>query len=307
MGNLRRKYQTFLLRNRNKGIQNLMLYVGIGNIIVYLFSIFNEANLLYQILRFDAVKILYHGEIWRIFSYIFTFAFEYSGSALSILLLLLSSYFYHWLGKTLENAWGTLRLNIYYFRGLILTSLLALLCSVFFELNWAIYVTPYYLNLSLFLAVATLAPNNSVLLFMIFPIKMRWLAILDIGLIFYDLFRYIQFIPAPTWQILIIFGLAPAISLLNYVFSHGKYALTLFGIQPGQRKSKQQFRQKTQPNPDWARNYRNAAGERPYRHKCTVCGRTDTSCPGLEFRYCSRCKGYFCYCIDHINNHTHVE
>ena len=43
-----------------------------------------------------------------------------------------------------------------------------------------------------------------------------------------------------------------------------------------------------------------------YRHKCAVCGRTDTDNPGLEFRYCSKCDGYYCYCMDHINNHVHV-
>ena len=21
----------------------------------------------------------------------------------------------------------------------------------------------------------------------------------------------------------------------------------------------------------------------------------------------SRCKGYYCYCADHINNHTHIQ
>lgn len=68
MGKLRKKYQTFLFRNRNKGIENLMRYVGIGNVIVYLFSIFNEANTLYQVLRFDAARTLELGEIWRIFS-----------------------------------------------------------------------------------------------------------------------------------------------------------------------------------------------------------------------------------------------
>jgi hypothetical protein len=44
----------------------------------------------------------------------------------------------------------------------------------------------------------------------------------------------------------------------------------------------------------------------PYTPCCTVCGRTDISDPDLEFRYCSRCKGYHCYCIDHINNHPHM-
>ena len=42
-----------------------------------------------------------------------------------------------------------------------------------------------------------------------------------------------------------------------------------------------------------------------YNHRCTVCGRTDVTNPELEFRYCSKCKGYYCYCQDHINNHVH--
>ena len=36
-------------------------------------------------------------------------------------------------------------------------------------------------------------------------------------------------------------------------------------------------------------------------------GRTDTEYPNLEFRYCSKCNGYYCYCIDHINNHVHIQ
>ena len=27
--------------------------------------------------------------------------------------------------------------------------------------------------------------------------------------------------------------------------------------------------------------------------------------PDLEFRYCSKCAGYHCYCQDHIFNHVH--
>ena len=48
------------------------------------------------------------------------------------------------------------------------------------------------------------------------------------------------------------------------------------------------------------------AEQKNYTHKCTVCGRTDTDYPDLEFRYCSKCNGYYCYCIDHINNHVHI-
>ena len=52
-------------------------------------------------------------------------------------------------------------------------------------------------------------------------------------------------------------------------------------------------------------NIRREQAEKPYRFKCAVCGRTDTDHPELEFRYCSRCAGYHCFCQEHINNHIH--
>ena len=44
-----------------------------------------------------------------------------------------------------------------------------------------------------------------------------------------------------------------------------------------------------------------------YLHKCAVCGKTDLTDPQMEFRYCSRCNGYYCYCSDHINSHVHIQ
>ena len=44
-----------------------------------------------------------------------------------------------------------------------------------------------------------------------------------------------------------------------------------------------------------------------YLHKCAVCGITDADDSNMEFRYCSKCNGYYCYCSKHINNHTHVQ
>ncbi|MUU10198.1 MAG: hypothetical protein EP146_01495 [Oscillibacter sp.] len=50
---------------------------------------------------------------------------------------------------------------------------------------------------------------------------------------------------------------------------------------------------------------RKKAQQQGYRHKCEVCGRTDTDFPDLQFRYCSKCAGYHCFCEDHIFN-THI-
>ena len=55
------------------------------------------------------------------------------------------------------------------------------------------------------------------------------------------------------------------------------------------------------------RQQRKKEAQQGYRHKCSVCGRTDTDCPDLEFRYCSRCAGYHCFCVDHIFNHEHFK
>ena len=44
-----------------------------------------------------------------------------------------------------------------------------------------------------------------------------------------------------------------------------------------------------------------------YIHKCAVCGKTDTDYPDEEFRYCSKCNGYYCYCSEHIHNHVHIQ
>ena len=54
-----------------------------------------------------------------------------------------------------------------------------------------------------------------------------------------------------------------------------------------------------------ARKAKAQTEDKPYTRKCAVCGRTDTDYPGLEFRYCSKCAGYHCFCEDHINNHIH--
>ena len=48
-----------------------------------------------------------------------------------------------------------------------------------------------------------------------------------------------------------------------------------------------------------------ATPKAPYTHRCTICGRTDVTNPELEFRYCSKCQGYHCFCSDHIFNHVH--
>ena len=112
------------------------------------------------------------------------------------------------------------------------------------------------------------------------------------------------------------YNLFSVLSIANYFLFFGKDVLRVIPIS-WQANFRRLFRKRpkkkagdVKPIPfPTAGSYQAtvAKPKAPYTHRCVVCGRTDVSDPDLEFRYCSRCSGYHCYCEDHINNHTHVE
>ncbi len=109
------------------------------------------------------------------------------------------------------------------------------------------------------------------------------------------------------------YNLMPLFALANYFLYFGKDFLNIFPVswrvnasRLGRRSKSR--RAKTIPFPT-AGSYQatTTRPEAPYTHRCTVCGRTNLTDPDLEFRYCSKCNGYYCYCMDHINNHVHIQ
>ena len=95
------------------------------------------------------------------------------------------------------------------------------------------------------------------------------------------------------------YNLQPVVSTLNFLLFCGDILFARLGPGPyRQRQKVVNFRRAA----DKIRSEQRTA---PYRFKCGVCGRTDTEHPELEFRYCSRCAGYHCFCQEHINNHIH--
>lgn len=284
MKNLRRKFDLFCFKNRDKGIPNLMLYIVLGNAVVYLMSLITNSNFLYQLLYFDRSLIL-QGQIWRLFTY----ALTYNGGNLLITAIALLCYYS--LGKSIENIWGTLKFNLFYLTGIVMMDIY---CLIFGG-----YASVSYLNMSLFLSYATLYPDAHFLLFYIIPIKAWVFALVDLVLVLVNLFTS----PFP-------YNFFSVISLANYFLFFGKDVLNVIP-QSWRTNARRLFRK--QPKAKVIRfdagSYQasNASPKAPYTHRCTVCGRTDVSDPQLEFRYCSRCKGYYCYCEDHINNHAHIQ
>ena len=292
MKDLRRRFERFCLKNRGKGIPNLMLVIAIGNLIAYALSVIDPSRVVYRFLCFSPSKIL-QGQIWRLFTYVFTYLLDVEGYYL--LLAVVSLFCYYQFGKMLENYWGTCRFTLYYFTGILLTDLAGLLLGY--------SVTSTDLNLSLFLAIATLAPDTRVLLMMFIPVKMKYMAWVYLG------FTALNVVLLRPAGLLSFYWLMPLVPLANYFLFFGSGIQNLFPDSWRYRRPKQHSSgsYSSRPNANWAKGYQSKTGDRPYRHKCTVCGRTDTDYPNLEFRYCSKCNGYYCYCMDHINNHVHIQ
>lgn len=291
MKNLRNRFERFCYQNRNKGIPNLMLYIVLANALVYIMSMFDRSYALYSALSFNRDLIL-QGQVWRLFTFVFTGAFQYG----NVLFVLIFSLCYYSLGKAIENTWGACRFNLFYLTGVLLMDIYAMVFNCGAD--------PYYLNLSLFLSFATLYPDSQFLLFFIIPVKAWVLALIDLVFILIGLFS--SFFP---------YNLFPLIALANYFLFFGKDVLRvipyswqvnftrLFKKKPKAAK----YQKPIDFHSAGSFEATTAKPKQPYQHRCTICGRTDVSDPELEFRYCSRCNGYYCYCEDHISNHTHVQ
>ena len=288
MKNLRQRFERFCFRHRDKGIPNLMLYLSLGSALVYLMSIFAENYILYYWLRFDRELIL-QGQVWRLFSYPLTCGMG-NGNLLLVAITLIC---YYSLGRAMENLWGTLRFNLYYLSGVLMMDIY---CMIFGG-----YANVTYLNLSLFLGYATLYPNAQFLLLFIIPVKAWIFALLGLALVLLGLLT--DSFP---------YNLFSVISIANYFLFFGKDVLNVIPVSwranVGRLFRKKPKKAKVVPFPN-AGSYE-ATVAKPkdlYTHRCAVCGRTDVTNPELEFRYCSRCNGYHCYCEEHISDHTHVE
>ena len=289
MKDLRRRFDRFCLKHRTSGIRSLMLVLAIGNLAVYVLTRIDPSHVVYSFLCFSRSAIL-HGQVWRLFTYVLTYLAE-SGTGYYMFLALVSLLCYSQFGKILEDAWGTLRFNLYYLTGVLMTDIVAVI--------FGYGASAGALNLSLFLAVATIAPEARVLLMFFIPIKFKYMALVYLALTALNVVRYLF-----ASGFLSFLWLMPLVPLANYFLFFGSGISVLF---PPSWRAHASHRSRPKPTSNWANGYQSRTGERPYRHKCTVCGRTDTEYPNLEFRYCSKCNGYYCYCIDHINNHVHIQ
>lgn len=155
---------------RMGGISNLMTWIVLLMGGVYVCDLLLAPSLgiyLSNYLVFSRERIL-HGEVWRLLTFVII------PPDSSIIFILLQLLFYNYLGNLLQSYWGRLRFNAFYFTGVLCNIIAGFISG---------YATSYYLNLSLFLAVAILNPEMQINIYGILPVRLKWLALVDLVLL----------------------------------------------------------------------------------------------------------------------------
>ena len=280
----------FALSHPGFGVPGLMRYIVIGEAIVFLLSVFSNAQAV-SFLAFDWYAIL-RGEVWRLVTFIFMPGYTSMGDVIWLFFFL---YLYYMIGTTLEREWGTAKFTLYYLSGVVLTVLVAVVSSLLSGHDVAMMGTEY-VNLSLFFAFAMLYPDTRFLLFLIIPVKVKWLAWLDAAFFAWAVLQNVLALDLAG-------ALLPVVALLNFFVFFWTRITDEIAYRRG--TARHQTAHRTIQFQTAARAQRRREARQGYRHKCEVCGRTDGDYPDLQFRYCSRCAGYHCFCEDHIFNHQH--
>ena len=282
-------------------IPDLIRYVIILYCAGAVIGMINE-NIYYEYLCLD-MSAVFRGQIWRLVTFLIEpYGFSSGmGMLLSILFFVIQVQLFFLFGRSLEQAWGTFRFNMYFLspapgRLPRYGQLLPL------RHRGAIYYSGFqYIYWSMFFAFAALNPDMQFLLYFIIPIKVKWLAILDAAYMlyqvvqsfYYGIMLYSQG-ASGSGAAYISMGIAIIVAMANFLiffFSTRNYRR----VSPKDIHRRRAFKKQTQ-----------TSNSGP-RHRCAVCGRTELDDENLDFRFCSKCDGNYEYCSDHLFTHQHVK
>ncbi|HEY2614700.1 MAG TPA: rhomboid family intramembrane serine protease [Chthoniobacterales bacterium] len=199
------------------------------------------------------------GEVWRLVTYIFV------PQTAHFLWVIVALWFLWFIGDGLERAWGPFPLTLYFFVGMIGTTVAALISDSQFS-NQMLFA-------SLFFAFAHFYPEEVIYVFFILPLKIKWVAWI------YAAFLLLGFAVQPnSYRISLIAALS------NYLIFFGPGVIG-------------QFRQRTEIAGRRQRFEMQSRSDEEPLHRCATCGATEATDPNLEFRVARDGEEY---CIAHL-------
>jgi hypothetical protein len=213
---------------------------------------------------FDREAVL-SGEVWRVFTWVMV------PMSKNVLFVVITALFIFFINDSLESEWDSFRLNVYVFASIIFISIAGLIplpTGSGLLLNGIFYS-------AIFLAFASLFPNQVIHLFAIIPIKAKWLGWANAAF----LLAAILTSPSPP-----VFAAVTALGLTPYLLTFVPGFVTA-------------YRQQTQATVRRHRFETAIPGEGASFHECESCGATEKSHPERDFRvsaegkeYCGECR-----------------
>lgn len=273
MDNLERKYGKYAIRNITR-------YMALISIIGSIFLSMIGEEIIYKCAFF--MPYILRGQVWRLITWVFypTSEFGFLGILFIICLVML--------GNSLESYFGSFRMNMYFFTGILLNIIGGVI--IYFVLNINVYLSLYHILFGLYLMLGIFMPDSVILVSFVFPVKMKWLLYFYAATMGYDV--YTNF--ATGFESGVALSTELILSLVNLAI------FVYFCKSSGrkQRKRRKEYsNQFSSPRP----------GSGITQHKCCICGRTEKDAPNLVFRYCSKCDGGREYCQEHLFTHEHFK
>ena len=210
------------------------------------------------VLALDPARIR-HGEVWRLVTYIFL------PQTFSFLWVLMALWFLWFIGDGLEKAWGAFRVTLYYFVGMIGTTVAAF----FFGSNFSNSM----LTAGLFFAFAHFYPDEVIYVFFILPLKIKWVAWAVAAFLLYGF---------------VVGGIALQMAMLaalsNYLIFFAPGVISQLRNRKEIASRRQRFETQSRSN------------DEPLHH-CATCGATELTDSTLEFRISRDGEEY---CVAHL-------
>jgi hypothetical protein len=200
------------------------------------------------------------GELWRLVTWVLVSPVSVYWLFFQVMLMLLMSH-------ALDSAWGAFRTNLYVFGGVFFVAAGVMLFG-----DTSTVVTGTYLDSSILFAFAFFHPDFEILLFLVLPMKMKYIALLLGGSMLLD------FLKGAQSRLVIL------LSVLNFGIAFGRHFY--LQLHQGAKISNRRRRFEADQLPD-----------NPALHLCHGCGKTDADDPTLDFRvgsdghdYCNICR-----------------
>lgn len=237
-------------------IPGLIRIVVIFNALVYVLVLLNPG--FERFLMLDPAGIM-QGEVWRLVTYIFVPRIQH------FFFTLIALWFLWFIGDGLERAWGPFRVTLFYFVGMIGTTIAAF----FFGSNFSNGM----LHASLFFAFARFYPDEVIYVFFILPLKIKWIAWVGAAFLLVGFVlngnAYRMAMVAAFANYFIFFG-----PELWHEFRHRKEVST--------RRKRFEVESRSEAEP---------------LHRCATCGATELTNADLDFRVARDGEEY---CMAHL-------